>query len=278
MKIKYFCPRWGSENLSWESFCLKAKNSGYDGIEAVIPLDAHEIVELKQCLKKYDLALIGQYYQSLEKDFELHRNQFMMHMEHIASLQPLLIDSQTGKDFYSEEQNNVLFKDAQSITERTGITIAHETHRNKALFAAHISAALLKSNPYVRITADFSHWCNVSESLLEQQEDNLNLAISRAIHIHARVGHSQSAQITDPRAPEWAGALQAHLTWWDAIVNSRISSGAHLLTITPEFGPSPYMQNLPYTGMPLADQWDINQYMMELLRVRYVNHQQLQQK
>lgn len=268
----YFCPRWGSENLSWESFCLKAKTSGYDGIEAVIPFDSNEINELKHCLKNYNLGLIGQYYQSLEKDFELHRDQFITHMEHIATLQPLLIDAQTGKDFYSNEQNDILFKEAQRISDRTKVIIAHETHRNKALFAAHITATLLKRNQDMLITADFSHWCNVSESLLEQQDENVKLAISRAIHIHARVGHSQSAQVTDPRAPEWAIALQAHLNWWDQIVSFRNTAGARLLTITPEFGPAPYMPSLPYTTMPVANQWEINVYMMNLLRSRYATY------
>ena len=220
-------------------------------------------------LKTHDLLLIGQYYQSFEKDFELHKASYKKHMESIAALQPLLIDSQTGKDYYSAAENSELFALAGEITAASGTLIAHETHRNKALFAAHIAKSLLLNNPAIVITADFSHWCNVSESLLEQQQEALDVAISRTIHIHARVGCSQSAQVSDPRADEWRGELAAHLEWWDDIVRCRLTNGAELLTITPEFGPAPYMPALPYTKMPVANQWEVNVYMMNLLKARY---------
>lgn len=41
------------------------------------------------------------------------------------------------------------------------------------------------------------------------------------------------------------------------------------MTITPEFGPWPYMHAVPFTKMPSACQWDINTGMMELLKNRY---------
>jgi hypothetical protein len=42
-----------------------------------------------------------------------------------------------------------------------------------------------------------------------------------------------------------------------------------ILTITPEFGPYPYMQHLPFTRMPVANQWEVNLYMKELLKKRF---------
>jgi len=269
MKINFFCPRWGAENLGWDEFCNKVKNAGFDGIEAGIPFDEIEKNEIIKALKDNDLLLLGQYYQSFEKEFKQHAESFKKHLTNLADLKPVLIDSQTGKDYFTAEQNQQLFLIAREITNATGIVIAHETHRNKALFAAHIAKQLLTNNPDVLITADFSHWCNVSESLLDEQEDAVNLAISRAVHIHARVGHSQSAQVTDPRTAEWGIALNAHLAWWDKIVDHKMKTGAVTLTITPEFGPFPYMQTLPFTGMPVANQWDINVYMMQLLKARY---------
>ncbi|QEC79839.1 sugar phosphate isomerase/epimerase family protein [Mucilaginibacter ginsenosidivorax] len=269
MKIKFFCPRWGSEQLSWDNFCLKVKEAGYHGIESPLPFNGPEKSIILNAIKKHDLLFIGQYYQSFEEDFELHKINFRRHLENVAEAGPLLIDSQTGKDYFTSEQNRELFIIADEIAVSSGVTIAHETHRNKALFAAHVAKQLLTNNPDVLITADFSHWCNVSESLLEQQAGAVNVAISRTIHIHARVGHAESAQVSDPAAPEWHAELEAHLQWWDAIVNSRLQNGAELLTITPEFGPHPYMPALPYTKMPVANQWNINVWMMDLLKKRY---------
>jgi hypothetical protein len=191
----------------------------------------------------------------------------------MAALRPLLIDAQTGKDCFTADQNRELFDLAKAITDKTGILIAHETHRNKALFAAHIAKQLLNDNPDMVITADFSHWCCVSESLLEQQTEAVGLAISKAVHIHARVGDVESAQVSDPRAPEWQAEVEAHLAWWDQIADHRYKQGSELLTITPEFGPAPYMPAIPFTKIPVASQWDINVYMMDLLKDRYKNYQ-----
>ena len=269
MQIKFFCPRWGSESIPWIKFCEKAKEAGFDGVETAVPFGDKDKNEITASLETYSLLLIGQYYQSLEKDFELHKENHKKHLHSIAALKPLLIDSQTGKDYYTVAQNSELFRLASQITAETGVMIAHETHRNKALFAAHVAKQLLTSNPGVVITADFSHWCNVSESLLEQQEDALKIAISRTVHIHARVGHSQSAQVSDPRAGEWQTEVNAHLKWWDDIVKSCAERRQKLLTITPEFGPVPYMPAIPYTKMPVAEQWEINVYMMNFLKERY---------
>jgi sugar phosphate isomerase/epimerase len=269
MQIKFFCPKWGAENITWDKFAAKVKHAGFDGIETPVPFEEAIRAEITQALSKHNLLLIGQYYQSFEKDFNLHKQNLIKHLESLAALKPVLIDSQTGKDYFTAQQNKELFEAASQITAETGILIAHETHRNKALFAAHIAKDLLVNNPSIKITADFSHWCNVSESLLEQQEEAVNIAISKTVHIHARVGNAESAQVSDPRAPEWSAELAAHLAWWDKIVEDHLSKNSKLLTITPEFGPAPYMPSLPYTRMPLASQWDINVFMVTLLKARY---------
>ena len=271
LKIKYFCPRWGMEHISWNEFGKLVKQAGFDGIEAFVPFDEQEKKELVSVLKENELLLIGQYYQSFEKDFELHKDSFKKHLQHLAGVDPLLIDSQTGKDYFTSVQNGELFSIASEISKKTGVPIAHETHRNKALFAAHIARELFIQNPDIQITADFSHWCNVSESLLEQQPEAVEMAIDRAIHIHARVGSSQSAQVSDPRAPEWQKELETHLHWWEEIFRHRQRMGAKVFTITTEFGPPPYMPSVPFSGQPLANQWEINLFMKDLLEKRFNN-------
>ena len=51
----------------------------------------------------------------------------------------------------------------------------------------------------------------VHESGLEDQAENLELAIAHADYIHARVGYAEGPQIPDPRAPEWQHAVERHL-------------------------------------------------------------------
>ena len=74
--------------------------------------------------------------------------------------------------------------------------------------------------------------------------------------------------MSDPRAPEWSEALEAHLAWWQGILRHNRQIGTPVLPITPEFGPPAYMQTLPYTRQPVASLWDVNVYMMEMLKKR----------
>ena len=154
------------------------------------------------------------------------------------------------------------------MAKKTGITICHETHRSRILFAAHVAKQYLDKNPQMRVTLDISHWCNVHESLLHDQEDTVQAVLKRVDHIHTRVGHPEGPQVNDPRAPEWENALKRHLGWWDKVVEAKKKAGKQMTFLT-EFGPPDYMPTLPYTRQPLADQWAINVHMMKLLRKRY---------
>ena len=266
-KIEFFCPRWGASD-SWADFCKKVKMAGYDGVESFISFNQKEKDEALAVLKHYDLKFIGQYFQSFESEIAENAKSYERHIRHLITCNPLFINSQTGKDYFSFEQNKRLFDLAKCISEETGVKIIHETHRGKSLFAAHITQEYLTKISDLRICLDISHWCNVHESLLEDQEESIDLAIAHADHIHSRIGHQEGPQVNDPRATEWTEVLETHLAWWDKVVETHKKNGTNL-TITTEFGPAPYMPALPFTKMPLANQWEINVYMMNLLKVRF---------
>jgi hypothetical protein len=120
----------------------------------------------------------------------------------------------------------------------------------------------------LRITFDVSHWCNVHESLLDDQKETVEMTLQRVDHVHARIGHPEGPQVNDPRAPEWENAVKAHFAWWYKIAEIKKQKG-EVLTVLTEFGPADYMPTMPYTRQPLADQWGINVYMMQQLRKRY---------
>jgi len=272
MKILFFCPFWGSSDLPIEVFLQKVKQSGYDGVEMSLPLgDLPRQKQILQAIKNQELALIAQHYETAHPDPQTHFAEYCSRLKNLVNAVPLLVNTQTGKDWFPFEQNLELIAAACAISAASGVKIVHETHRGKFSFNASITAKFLEADPALRIAADFSHWCVVSESLLEDQSAAVALAISRTDHIHARVGFAEGPQVSDPRAPEWNHALQIHLAWWDRIIEHHRELGTPQMTITPEFGPAPYMPTLPYTGMPLSSQWDINVYMMELLRERYGN-------
>lgn len=269
MKVLFFCPVWGSEDLSIELFAEKVKAAGYDGVEISLPAEADEKNRILKTLEKAGLLMIAQHWETADADFNLHKANFEKRLYHLADAKPLFINTQTGKDFFTFEQNCELIELATAVTKKTGVNIVHETHRGKFSFAAHITRRFLEHSPYWNLTLDISHWCNVAESLLENQEQAVSLALARAVHIHARVGFAEGPQIPDPRAEQWQQTVDRHLYWWDQIIDRVRDEGRSFFTITSEFGPFPYMQIHPETSQPLTDQWDVNVYMKDLLNKRY---------
>jgi len=158
---------------------------------------------------------------------------------------------------------------AYATKTQSQIPIYHETHRGRFSFAAHVTKEYLEKIPKLRLALDISHWCNVHESMLSDQTETVTAALSRTEHIHARVGHPEGPQVNDPTAPEWKQIVAQHLAWWDTVVAMHKENGAKLLTITTEFGPAGYLPTLPFTQQPVADQWSINVYMLNLLKDRY---------
>ena len=192
MKLTFFCPYWGSEHIDFAVFCEKAKEEGYDGVEIGIPTDQKQKQYRIQAAEQFGLEIIGQHYETLEADFNKHQKLFRQYLENIADSPSVFINSQTGKDYYTINQNRKLIDLASMrYQSKEGVKkIVHETHRGKFSFAAHIAKQYLQLLPDLRITLDISHWCNVAESFLHDQQDAIDLAISRTDHIHSQGGIS----------------------------------------------------------------------------------------
>ncbi len=260
---------WGMAHLNVKDMLLKIKNAGYDGVEFGFPLNSTLKDEFQKSVSELSLQTIAQQYDANGDTYTKYKQSFIENLYFLASFKPLFINSHTGKDYYSFEQNSELIQISRKIEQEIGTQIIHETHRGRFPFCIPTTLQYLDAFPDICLTADFSHFCTVSESYLQDQQENLHRIIKYSCHIHARVGFPQSPQITDPRLPEWNEAVEYHLQWWDAIVEHHKSIHTDILTITPEFGPEPYMFSIPVTQMPVANQWDINLYMMQLLKTRY---------
>lgn len=269
MKILFLCPRWGSESYSASEFINRVKNAGYDGVEVGLSDGDFAADEVATLAKESGLALVTMHWMTTERDINKHCELFEKRLRHAAEFQPLFINSHTGRNLFTLEENKQVFSASERATASTGIPIYHETHRGRCLHTPWRTAELLRAMPELGLVLDMSHWCNVCESLLQDQDDIIEPLLKSVRHIHARVGWEHGPQVSDPRAPEWSNALNAHLKWWDKIIAMHRANGVKQFTITPEFGPAPYLPTLPYTCQPVASQWDINVYMMQLLRERY---------
>lgn len=269
MKILFLCPRWGNAGRPPAEFVRSVVAAGYDGIEAGLAEPDPRADETIQLAKAAGLAVVTQHYDTFDRELTTHRRKYEARLRMLASYEPLFINSHTGRDLFTLEENRAAFAVAEKVSAETGIPIYHETHRARCCHTAWRTRELMVAQPGTKLVLDLSHWCNVSETLLEDQDDLIEPILPNVAHLHARVGWAQGPQVNDPRAPEWQGALAAHLKWWDKIIALQRAAGARQFTITPEFGPTPYLPVLPYSQAPVADPWVINVYMMELLRARY---------
>lgn len=268
--LKVLGTSWGFHG-TLDEFCAKVKKEGYDGIEMWWPGEKKEQDELFAALKKHGLE-IGFLVGSHQSNFQEHLDAFKKMIDGAASTKvqkPLYINCHSGRDWFSYDQNKAFIDYTVQVMKQTGVLICHETHRARILYSAAVSRQFIDKIPDMRITFDVSHWCNVHESLLEDQQETVNKALDLVGHIHARIGHPEGPQVNDPRAPEWEKVVAAHFAWWDKVVERKKKNNERL-TILTEFGPPDYMPTLPYTRQALADQWAINVHMMHLLRKRYL--------
>jgi sugar phosphate isomerase/epimerase len=268
-QLKVLATNWGFPG-TLDEYCSLVRKEGYNGIEIWWPLEQKDQEELFSTLKKYQLE-VGFVCGSGESDHGLHIASFKKMIDAAANnkvQKPLYINCHSGRDYFSFEENLSFINHTVQLSKSTGIKICHETHRSRILYSAPTAKKYLEQVAGLRITFDVSHWCNVSESYLHDQQATIDLALQRVDHIHARIGHPEGPQVNDPRAPEWEEAVKVHLGWWDKVVEAKKQAG-EVLTFLTEFGPMDYMPALPYTRQPLANQWEINVYMMKLLRDRY---------
>lgn len=268
--LKVLATNWGFDG-SVDEFCAKAKKAGYDGIEIWWPTDNKPAQdELFTALKKHQLD-VGFLCGGGQEDPQEHLTYFKKMTEAAAKQniqRPLYINCHSARDHFPVDINSAFIEHTNRLSKETGIIICHETHRSRIMFAAHVAKTYIDKYPELKLTLDISHWCNVHESLLHDQKEAVDKAIERTEHIHARIGHQEGPQVNDPRAPEWDEAVKAHFAWWDRVIERKKKKG-ETATFLTEFGPPTYMPTLPYTQQPLANQWDINIHMMNLLRKRY---------
>jgi sugar phosphate isomerase/epimerase len=274
MELKIMKSVWGMTG-NWESRLMQIAEAGYAGIETPMPLPEEETY-FRELIDHYNLDLIlhvntGR--QDNEKPYpnkvEDHITTFEQQLERAETFKPIAINSQSAKDSMPYEDELIFFERANQLEKQVKVPIGHETHRGRSTFTPWSTARLVKDLPDLHLTADFSHWCNVCESMLVDQKENIEIVIPHVIHIHGRVGFEKGPQVPDFRAPEYEYTLKQHEEWWLEICKHFESKGNPYLTFTPEFGPPGYMHTQPYTKQPVVDLWDICLAMRDRFQERY---------
>lgn len=266
-QLEFYQTNWGN-NLSWDAFCERAKTSGYDGIEIWMPQGVESQNGLRAALQKHQLKIIFLNGTNRSLPFKEGLKRFIDGLEKIMVWKPIAVNCHTGSDFFTQNQNQAIIEAANGISKKHGIPVYHETHRGRFSYTLPATKKYLANIPELTLTLDISHWMVVHESLLQDQDELLKEVLDKSRHIHARVGYAEGPQVNDPAAPEWKMAVDRHLDIWEKVIKKQWTSDKKPFTITTEFGPADYMQTLPYTRVPVADQWKVNVYIMNAIKQR----------
>ncbi len=243
---KWYQALWGLTG-DLEPWLKQIKAEGYEGVEG-------NLDEVKDdAVMRAMMADNGLIYSPMVKtEGPDHFDAFRRKCERVLQYNPTYINSHSGQDFMSLDEQDEFFGKVVEFEKQLPVPVFHETHRTRPMFTPFNTLRILEKFPDLKLTADFSHWCNVCESLLGDQKETMAKIIPHVGHLHIRVGYAEGPQAPDPAAPEYAEALAVHEEWWKEVL--RLHDGGSI-TVVPEYGPafSRYLHTLPWTDVPVAD-------------------------
>jgi len=274
MELKLFKTLWGN-TFKFDQACLQAKDALFDGIEGPAPLVVTEQQEWREQLNQNGLDYFaeivtgGDYVPQRDWTPKQHLDDFKRRLEASLILSPVAATCLTGCDAWEESKSVDFYGEALGIAKEYGLPLSFETHRSRPFFNPWSTLRIVQQLPDLKLTADISHWCVVCERLMDSEMETLMQLVPRVAHVHARVGYDQGPQVPHPAAPEYEAALRSHQTFWQAIWHDHLDQGKAFTTMTPEFGPDGYCHLLPFTQAPVADIWQINQWMAQTERQHF---------
>lgn len=267
MQLSIFKTMWGFDGSSIEQAVRQLMSANMQGLEGPAPEDNslrqhwYEVLQSSKISYIAEITTAGSYVPERRATLQQHLDSLEQKLLHSLELEPLFITCLGGCDAWTEQQSLEFFKRAMELADKYAINISFETHRSRSLFNPWVTQRVVEKIPQIQLTVDFSHWCVVCERLMNTELDVIHGIADNVKHIHARVGYEQGPQVPDPRAPEYQYALRAHQSWWEIIWKAQFNRGLTSTTLTPEFGPDGYLHKAPFTNEPVADLWEVNQWM-----------------
>lgn len=253
----------------------EALDAGFDGIESPAPEDDHgyrQIMDMREktgLLWNAEICSGGGYVPQRNLSVHEHLMNLRSAFTYLKALEPQRINCIAGLDAWPSDVVVDFYQRALDLADSNALNVLFETHRSRPMFTPWGTQRLLEILPELEITADISHWCVVSERLMDTELDIIHDIAPHVRHIHARVGYDQGPQVPHPAAPEYADALASHECCWTLFWEAQRASSHDTITMTPEFGIDGYLHHLPFTDVPVADLWSVNQWMANRLRAQF---------
>lgn len=276
--------RGGGGPMGTREALSKIKSCGYDGVETPIGVAMVEGKgNFQGLLQDNNLKYIGMCFSQAPNflmpgafGFENHPKPGESLNDHIDSLKAQIeeclewgcykINCHSGYDSFTRDEYFEFFDRILEFQRslKTDVQICHETHRGRILHSPWLTRELASMFPDLKITADLSHYTCVTERIPKDQVlcDVVDVIAPQVYHIHGRIGYEHGPQVPDPRAERWEPYMEGFLAWWETIWRAAAARGDTEITFEPEHGPPNYQICDPYNDVPLADIWEVNNYIM----------------
>ncbi len=266
MELHLYRQLWGLEK-PWDKELDAFHEFGYHGVEVALPF-VKPVDQHREHLAQLGLRCLPMVFTAGQNVRE-HILSFREQVEDAVRFHPEVITCHDGRDAFTRDEAREFYREVLRIERDLEARVAHETHRGRILYNPWATSELLDEFADLQLCCDYSHWVVVCERLIDDQVDILRQCASRCIHVHARVGYNEGPQVPDPSDPNFVEELQAHERWWDMIWQAQLAREEPFTTLTPEFGPPPYMQTEPFTAQPVADQQSVSDWQANRQRKRF---------
>ena len=264
MKLRLVRHLWGVDlSEGYRRHSQHWHEAGYTALEGS-PRFVPEQMLLRAALRDEGFAWIPQIFSHMQTGggtVRQHIESLREQIQECLDAEPLFFNGQTGSDHWTLDEAEEFFSSVNEMEVEFGVPIYHETHRSRYFGNPWNTLRLLERLPALKLTCDFSHWVCVAERLLDDAPNAFAIAATHCRHLHARVGYEQGPQVPDPRDPVWASHLETHERWWAMTWAAAQARGDEAVTLTPEFGPPPYLHTLPFTGAAVSNLEEICDWM-----------------
>jgi len=156
LPLKTIRHTWGIEE-AWEVAFPKIKKEGFDAVEIPLALvRAYGVEKFKSLLKENGLDYVAMlftdgplaYSQKADNpnnDFlsvQQHITEFQNQLNDVAELNPLFVNTHSGKDWFSLEEGVEFFEAAVKAAKDANLRVCHETHRGRILYSPWVHSFL----------------------------------------------------------------------------------------------------------------------------------------
>ncbi len=283
MSIRLIKSAWGligegSQYTSLLEFAESAHAEEYSGVEFPVFYLENEagtpdqaLERLKDYFEQHGLDYIALIATRTESwgDYDAHLASFTEQCEAAARLGARKASVHAGADSFGVERGRIFIEACMDVAQAHSIRPCFETHRARILYNPFTCVELLEAIPALELTSDLSHWLLVVDRIPHDIMELFDRASARTGHLHARIGHEKSPQVTEPSDPAWSEHVEMYRRWWQISVEAHQKTGQSL-TVAPEFGPPPYMHAEPFTGQPSASIVAVNSWMRDRLQEWFI--------